>query len=249
MTDLLLEEGVLDNIKNSSLFYPCSGHDLLTAINLFSPYVTDFMFVDRGYFTPGHQDTQWYGYDQPADQLNPVLWKDRRYKLIERHISEPRNYPISSPWDIVPCTLMEYYFHIETGRTIRICRRRGYGYSAFRKEVENLGVFFYRGDSQGEGGSGNHWLRKEHINEVCNKLIDNGLLVLDGSDGSPYIRRKGIYKELYSRSVGSHPYDYVMSKKSFFDTEGRHFRCVGYAGLRYGPTLIWQVTKKNEITT
>jgi len=29
----------------------------------------------------------------------------------------------------------------------------------------------------------------------------------------------------------------------FEDPQGRRFECIGYAGRRYGPTLVWQVSR------
>jgi hypothetical protein len=45
-----LDKEILERINNSKLFYPCSGDDWEIPIELFSPYVTDFWFVDKGYF-------------------------------------------------------------------------------------------------------------------------------------------------------------------------------------------------------
>ena len=158
----------LERVKDSALFYPCSGNDLLTPIELFSPYVTDFWFVDRGYFSPGHQDTKFYGFDVSANKQRSVLEENSRYELLAKEVVGP---PTWSPEnrDITPCILTKTYRHIQTEREIKIRRRRGYGYSAFRSEINALGVFFYRGDSHGEGGSGNLWLKDEHIDEICNK--------------------------------------------------------------------------------
>lgn len=52
------EQYILDNealaaVEGTALFYPCSGNDLDVPIRLFSPFVAEFWFVDRGYFTPG----------------------------------------------------------------------------------------------------------------------------------------------------------------------------------------------------
>jgi hypothetical protein len=58
------------------LFYPGSGNDLLVPIQLFSPFVTDFWFVDKGYFSPGHQDTHYDGLDIPATMQRPLLADD-----------------------------------------------------------------------------------------------------------------------------------------------------------------------------
>lgn len=247
--DWILDKKRLEGVKDLSLFYPCSGYDIFTPIEIFSPYITDFWFVDRGYFSSGHQDTGSYGWDIPADRQSPVLGADKRYKFLGRKI-------IGSPdWDfnnmeIEPCVLSETYCHIQSNREIRVHRRRGYGFSAFRNEqaIGTLGVFFYRGDSSGEVGSGNRWLGEDHLEEVFSKLINGGLLVLDGSDGSPLKREKiGIYSEIckysWTDDISMTPEELIAGMKVFTDGKGRNYHCVGYAGKGYGPTMIWQVHK------
>jgi len=244
--DWILDEKILHGIEGKALFYPCSGNDLLVPIEIFSPYVTDFWFIDRGYFSPGHQDTRFYGADVSADKQPPVLLSDNRYKFLNKVIEGP---PSWDPYkmDIEPCVLCETYLHIQTGREIRVHRRRGYGFSAIRNEtaIGKLGVFFYRGDSQGDGGSGNLWLSKEHLNEVLERLVNGGLLALDGSDGSPWGRGGEISKYAW-KSPSQRPSELIKSMTAFQDNKGRRFACVGYAGNRYGPTMIWQVHRGNS---
>mgnify|MGYP001164048401 CR=1 FL=1 len=249
---LILDREILERINNSKLFYPCSGDDLKIPIKLFSPYVTDFWFVDRGYFSRGHSDTKDYRFDVLADKQRSVLYADRQYKLLNTEINGPPNWHPGDK-DITPCILSETYRHIQSNREVTIHRRRGYGFSAFRdeKEIDKLGVFFYRGDSFGEGGSGNLWLKPDRLDKVCNKLIDGGLIVSDGSDGCPRHRKnRGIYKELWKyhqKEVSQCPEELIKDMKSFTDREGRRFSCIGYVGRKYGPTMIWQVHKKCPI--
>lgn len=276
----VLEKEYLEKVNNKTLFYPCSGNDMLDSIEIFSPYIRDFWFVDRAYFYPGQFCTRIFGLDGPADQQEPVLKNDRRYRLIDRNItgkpswdeatrqrvlrnlsgeeytslvkaSRDRDSRCAIPWNmergyIEPCVLTETYLHLEAGKEIRIHRRRGYGYSAFAKEIHtnSLGVFFYRGDSGGEGGSGNRWLSQDRVESICRKMIDGGLFVLDGTDGAPYRRRSGVYRELYRKDKPpGHTMELIESRESFTDKEGNHFRCVGCARDSYYPTMIWQIKK------
>lgn len=191
----IITQKTLLSVENSTLFYPCAGNDFFVPIHVFSPFFTEFWFVDRGYFSPGHQDTKYYGLDAPADQQPPLLQRHPDYGLIDTDIIGPPtwNWHIG---DIEPCILTETYLHLPSSRLIRIHRRRGYGISAFKKEIGSLGVFFYRGDSEGEGegGSGNFWLYSKRIQDICEKLIDGGLIVTDGSQHSE--RKDNIYKDL-----------------------------------------------------
>lgn len=235
-------------VNGSALFYPCSGSDLEAPIWLFSPFVTEFWFVDRGYFTPGHQDTKGYGFDRPADEVAPILDRDADYQLLGTNIEGPAYWRLSNR-DIEPCILTEIYRHLPSGRTIQIKRRRGYGFSAFRNDIRQIGVFFYRGDSGGEGGSGNLWLKPDHINEICAKLIDGGLLVTDGSQQSKWTKPapNSEYWPLAQFHGGrprpKDPEEILRVTRPFTDSKGRTFTCVGYAGERYGPTLIWRVAR------
>jgi hypothetical protein len=238
-----IEQEVLENLKDSTLFYPCSGSDIIVPIRLFSPYVNEFWFVDRGYFTPGHQDTRSFGMDVAADEREPFLKDEADYEFITKSIVGP---PSSTKRrNIEPCILTEHYRHIPTNRTIKIHLRRGYGFSAFRNEISSLGVFFYRGDSPSEGGSGNLWMAPDHLREIFLKLINGGLIVTDGSNHSYYRGKSGEYKEFWKQNeIKEHthnPLEIIGLTKPFLDKSSRNFTCVGYAGHRYGPTLAWKV--------
>jgi hypothetical protein len=242
-----LPESLLTSLYGSTLFYPCAGHDVFLPLELFAPFVTEFWFVDRGYFIPGHQDTRSYCFDLAADQIAPLLKDDARYELVETTIEGPAS--SREKREIEPCILSEVYRHLASGRFITVRRRRGYGFSAFRKEIRSLGVFFYRGDSEGEGGSGNLWLAADHVREVCEKLIDGGLIVTDGSQGG-WMKRRTPYQKLselaWKRVSGTA--DEKVRKAGSFSAEGRTFSCVAYVGQRYGPTLVWQVTSSGSQT-
>jgi hypothetical protein len=249
---LILDREILERINNSKLFYPCSGNDWKIPIKLFSPHVTDFWFVDKGYFSRGHDYTKDYRLDVPANEQRLVLGADKQYKLLNKKINGPYNWPPDDK-HITPCILSETYRHIPTNREVTIHRHREYGLLAFQneKEIDKLGVFFYRGDSAGEGGSGDLWLKPKRLDEVCNKLIDGGLIVLDGSDGCMQTHRKksGIYKELWKyrdKEVSQCPEELIKDMKSFTDHKGRRFNCIGYAGRTDRPTMIWQVHKNAQ---
>ena len=245
---VLIDKSLLEKVRDTALFYPCSRYDLFVPIEVFSPYVTDFWFVDCGYFP------KW----APADKVKPVLKDDGRYELLSENIDGPPGWSFAN-YDITPCIKTECYRHLESDRIIRVHRRRGYGFSALRyeKKIPTLGVFFYRGDCGGEGGSGNWWLEQDHLDDVFDKLIDGGLLALDGSDGKAYrinrlnrLRKRNkkphaihneICKYAYNSSISLTPEELIASMKVVKDPKNREYRCVGYAGMRYGPTMIWQV--------
>ena len=180
----VISQEILEKLSDSCLFYPCSGKDMQTPIKLFSPFVTDFIFVDKGYFRPGDQDTRHWNLDKSANKATAVLEFDPDYGLMDRIIDgEPSSRCFD--WAAPPCQLTEVYLHIPSGRTVRIHRIRDQGLLALHAVLKPIGVFFYRGDSQGEGGSGDYWLSAPFFDPVLSLMKDGGLVVTDGSNISP----------------------------------------------------------------
>lgn len=242
--DYIIPQSNLELLQDKSLFYPCSGDDLLTPIELFAPYITDFWFVDRRYFATG----------RPANEQPLVLAQHSNFKFLHKEIQGPAEWPTSNK-DITPCVLTETYLHIASQKEVRIHKRRGYGFSALKNETRitnNLGVFFYRGDSRGEGGSGNMWLISKHLEQVLTKITDNGLLVVDGSDGCGWKSSKNansIYRKMRTyvwkeKDEIDSPDILINTLGDASDNRGRTYKCIGYAGMRYGPTMIWHIKQK-----
>ena len=104
-------------------------------------------------------------------------------------------------------------------------------------EIRPLGVFFHRGDTlaKGEGSSGVPWLGREWLGKILGTLVPGGFVVTDGSnrpmDGPPELSEFHGNREIGARAVG---------QARPFELAGRTLSCVGYAGERRGPTLIWQ---------
>ena len=116
------------------------------------------------------------------------------------------------------------------------------GVLCFLADVRALSVFFYRGDSTGEGGSDQHWLGPVLFNAVLSRLQPGGLIVTDGSNCGylddyywgeyvPWNAMAGI-KPCESPSVGAR-----------FEHCGWSFECVSgpYRGGHGGRnTYVWQ---------
>ncbi|MDY0300986.1 MAG: hypothetical protein RBQ99_05300 [Trichlorobacter sp.] len=107
------------------------------------------------------------------------------------------------------------------------------------KELPQLGVFFHRGDGLAtEKGvsSGIPWLGEEYLGQILSKLVPGGFVVTDGSncpqDGPFQLKR---YYDTKEEEYAGTVFDEV------FEYKGYTFSCLGNAGRRYGPTLIWQV--------
>ena len=241
-------------------------------IRVFSPFVTDFWFADVAYF---RSNRRYFG--EFAKSLNgdatktlPLLSGDKSYEFQGSEISGPPLAQIEHRVDLdhpgqtypflEPCVRTETYLHRNSGKIIRIHLRRGYSVSAFRKEITALGVFFYRGDSS--EGSNTPWLSgisrrsgqpgiDRHyylLGEVLDKLIDGGFVVTDGSRcenrSNPY---KPLRQFLMCHQMPGR--DTVEQTQPFTDPNGYVLICVGYAGNRHGPTLIWQVHRPQSAPT
>jgi hypothetical protein len=241
--EVIIDEESLKRIEGTTLFYPCSGEDVFVPLRIFSPTVSDFWFVDVAYF---RNDVAYCWKGKPADQVKGVLSADHAYKLVEQTIEglptagmEIRTSPNTGKCyeHLEPCVLTETYYHARTGKSVKVHRRRGFGACAFDRVISSLGVFFYRGDSEGDGGSGYHWLWPQSLRAVLGKLVSGGLIV---TDGSQHDSRK--YRELWKHHRTEVGKEAMQSVKPF-TRDGCSFTCVGYVGQRYGPTLIWRVTK------
>lgn len=195
-------------------FYPCSGRDFGEPLELFLGVVTDFWFVDTAYFRPGHQDSRHTGMDKSADEIPELLNRSQGWQLIKREVDGPPTWPLRRPFDeeaeyrlrrqvdppderwilledpgrlvpLAPCTLTETYRAAKSSRVVRIHRRRDHGMRFLLNHLPRMHVFFYRGDSMGEGGSGVRWTDPHHnlIKEVDSRLVPGGLLIADRSNG------------------------------------------------------------------
>jgi hypothetical protein len=238
VNDFTVDEESLKAVEGTTLFYPCSGNDLVVPLRLFSPTVSEFWFVDVNYFRDD-MDYLWEG--KPADQVTPVLLADDDYELIQKMIDGPptareemRTIPSTRREYryLEPCVLTETYRHRLTGKTVKVHRRRGFGECAFDKVISSLGVFFYRRDSDGESGSGYHWLWPQALRSVLRKLVSGGLIVTDGSQHDS--RKYQKLWQFHNTKVGKE----AMQLAKAFTRDGCSFTCVGYAGQGYGPTLI-----------
>ncbi len=225
-------------ISGTTLYYPCSGSDLKPVLDLFGSVIRHYWFVDIA--------EDW------RRDLATLLGSD--YQLIDRQregrggrlerrtdATTGREYPF-----LEPTTVSETYAHLPTQRTITIHRCRGLGVSRFQALTGELGVFFYRGDSPGEGGSGNVWLHREKIAAISARLVDGGLLITDGSqhDRSGRARRYEPLWHYHDHRTDLAPAEIVASLPPIEDEAGRTLTCIGFAGYRYGPTLIWQIRRQ-----
>jgi len=146
--------------NKSALFYPSSGSDLLTPILLGLPYCTQFYFYECGQVrhTP-----------QVLTILNkiPTVKSDNRSRCLRWEKLDNTHY-IDFEYDGIP-------------RRIHWVRSDNL---EFLESDVDLRFYFHRGDSWGEGGSGQQW-DSEHLPELINMIPTNQtcLFLTDGEPG------------------------------------------------------------------
>ncbi len=201
------------------LFYPSAGDDLLDPIKTFLPHVDDFWFVDITYGLRSNALTE------PSYQCVDVSNEVLRGVTIKRKL------------DFRIRVQTERYAHVPTGRRFTVNMCKGRGYNAFRVAIRDRGkrlsVFYYRGDSMGEGGSGFYWLRKGAVARIVLAQLDPCAVVV--SDGSNAMSQFSRYRR--NLALGA---DAVAKCKSF-EYGGRRLECIDYLGQRNGSTLAWRV--------
>jgi hypothetical protein len=232
----MIKEELLHQLDGGTLFYPCCWDDTQEAIKVFAPYIRNFWFVDIHYS------------EQVSKNAKPVIRANKEYKLLDIQIWHPE--PIEEPAErktkpsITPVVRSETYLHALTGKEIVIHRRKGYGMAALYQHIpeSSLQVFFYRGDSQGESGSDSRWLGSTLMKHVLSRLQNRGLIVTDGSNCyRPY--RKFAKFSSQRAVTGAEAILQVQS----FSVRGDVFDYIGHVSEHCGPTLIWQVTKADEV--
>lgn len=226
-----IDPKALDAIRGSALFYPGSGDDCLEPFKLFDSALAEYWFVDKSYFVRDSADRAVPQMTLDGWQLKSVTIDGPPQATIEMRTDPEtnRDYPF-----LEPCTRRERYVSSVDGSQTTICRRRGYGQISISM-VPDIGVFFHRGDSVGESGSGVWWLSKRRIGLVLDRLRDGGLIVTDGSLSN--VKQLSRIKNTQSSSEAAYG-----EAPSFVKWE-RLWTCVGWATERHGrPTLIWQLT-------
>lgn len=219
MTQYSLSDEVLEHLQAGTLFYPSAGYDISAPIEIFASWLSEFWFVDTEY-TGGR----------------PLLENNPDYQLVGKQNESVSGETLvkHKPFEIE--VYQETYERKKDQHRITVYQCKGYGYDAFRTLLKSqqtqLSVFFYRGDSPGECGSGFYWLKKPRLRNILEILEDYGLIISDGSNAiselSTFHRCSGL---------GSAAQEQVQP----FIFANRRFECVGYLGERYGPTLVWQV--------
>lgn len=220
--------------RGASLFYPCCGRDVRLPLALFQAHVDVFWFVDLEQL-PGPE--RGVTDAMRCDWLLPPGGYRRREVQVTGTLSSvlgTRPDPATGRvrrW-LEPCLRTERYERPD-GSMLTLHRKRGFGPPTL-EQVGELAVFFYRGDSMGEGGSGIRWFAW-YGPAILARLTRPGLVVTDGSN-TWHHRRSKPWQQLVlppEAAAGQVPPAFTLHR--------RQFTCLGDVGLRHGPTFAWRV--------
>lgn len=165
------------DLAPGALFYPSCGRDSADPIRLFVDAVTEFHFVDHAILTPL----------AIMERNNQTILRDSGYVINRTVYSEPkgeqleRNYSFwLHPANEEKCFHESWeYTTREKQHLVEVFRHHADNLEAF-EQIDKISVFFYRGDSLGEGGSGQMWMGPELFPRVVEKLTQRAIIVTDG---------------------------------------------------------------------
>ena len=206
------------DLPSRTLFYPSADRDIELPVTTFLPYVDHFWFVDSSYRLTA-----------------PLLKEFEEYRLRKSRFEVREGLTLRHEQPFQVRISHETYSIPDSERLFSVHACKGLGYDTFRVAIKNVGkklsVFFYRGDSPGDGGSRFYWLRTPTIRYLFEQLDPTAIVVSDGSNAqSPFAE--------FHRNTEVK--DAAADLARPFRIADRDLRCVGYLGERYGPTLVWQ---------
>lgn len=219
-------------IPPGALFYPCCGNDSLEPLLLFlQTPINEFHFADIEFIPPIPGIIS----GRTPSAMLLFCANEAPVKDIYRVENE------SLGTIIIPHKEQQHELDIglQQGKTRIFCHQLDGSLTLRYKIQTDLAVFYYRGDSMGEGGSGQWWLGHELFNEVLSHLVDGGLILTDGSNHHPYqadLPWSFLWQaeDLLSNGTESEELDFTYAERSF--------RYLGQCGRR-GPVFAWQVNR------
>lgn len=233
------------SIPKGILYYPCCGADTLEPIKLFLMYVNQFHFADIanislpavtgqegrnrlnkifewGKFCSGREGElllkpYWFAEKGILSNVKVDQVTQDFKKTLSDDTWVPKN----------PGIYQETWSNSRDGSKTEVFCHCNDGIITL-SSLDNISVFFYRGDSIGEGGSGQWWLGPKLFNFVLDKLLDGGLIITDGSNPDPKFR--------------SAEWSPLWNEKNDFIYRDRSFKCLGQiAPIGNRVAYVWQV--------
>lgn len=234
-------------VPGGCLYYPCCGGDLFVPIRLFKDTINEFHFVDIDPIILAHNEEKSSRFSNNIFPTNEVvqhtshdvevLKQDLFHKMIDdlKVISDNINMP-------KVIYIKKDTWEVEVNKVVRKVHIYRHKMDALLtlQGIEKIAVFYYYGDSQEEGGSGQWWLGPKIMNMVLERLVDGGIIVTDGSNPDPNRTQSG-NKQLWEhpRKLKNNPLVYTTK----FEYNGREFIPIGELRQRSRPTYAWQVKR------
>ena len=148
---------------------------------------------------------------------------------------------------IEPSSFIEQYRQNDSGDSFEIVRRRGFGHFALNEQgPRTISVFVHRGDSPGEGGSNQRFFsnglkRFEPLSRTRDRLfarlMDRAIVVSDGSLVDRRFLRRFHNDPIKCEDAFAHHFGRTYNWCGF------QWEVIGWVGERYGPTLVWGLTR------
>jgi len=256
-------------IPKGSLYYPCCWNDTLEPIKIFLNQVDEFHFVDNMNIglpaLEGEEVRSRYPYTSILNHgkfcdpregklLHKPQWFVEKSSMhpveIKQETQDFANTLTDCAWAPKnPGLYQETWCNSRNGTKTEVYCHHNDGVIAL-SSFDKLSVFFYRGDSIGESGSGQWWLGPKLFNVVLDKLLDGGLIITDGSNPDPMFGKvewSPLWKErnysfARSSSVSSDERSLSLNENNDFIYRDRTFKCLGkIAPIRNRTTYVWQV--------
>jgi hypothetical protein len=208
--------------KNRSLFYPMAGMDVRQPIISFLPHrINTFFFCDknRRYDVRDALPVAQFdfkGFDNVLDAEIADQWG-----LSRADVTTMRWIATRSGQEF-----RTSYLKVDAQELMATLGTRG----------EQFGVFFYRGDSPGEGGSDVYLLQPPLLETTLSLIENNGVLVSDGSNAVPE----------FSVFHDQRPPIRKIRAMEDFEIFEHDFYCIGSCGYKYGPSIAWRVTNRQD---
>ncbi len=234
-------------IPKGKLFYPCCGDDTYKPISLFLDTLDEFHFADRNTIRSfryleinkddNTRDTKRYGEKCffSKDIVKSCLKEERsRIRLkLEKVLKENFNFYIGNCMGEVVIPMQSYKWIV--GKEEKEVSIKSYGLDAFMSllTLDNISVFFYRGDSIGEGGSGQWWFGKNIFETLLDKMVEGGIILTDGAN---FDMREEFVSWKNLSTCGA---------KEDFTALGRDFEYIGQVYSDAKELHAWRVTKSD----
>jgi len=233
-------------VPEGVLFYPCAGYDSLEPIELFGSLVDNMVFADIRDVKLPHPNCDMIFYHNVKSRVYKEKSQGEIHRGIieEVHINlENRNLDISRS--------LNNYFSINLGSIRTVNRSKKIEWFLEDKSkiklttikndgflslltLNDISVFFYRGDSPGEGGSGQWWFSPQLFKILTSKLVNGAIIVTDGNNFHPSYR-----------DVSWSPLRERENRKDF-EFNDIYFEYIGEYEETHRVCGIWRTTRRNR---